>query len=666
MPDALVENLRELVSLARVLRERIAIKRYTLRVADRKALTRLADAIAPDMLNLLVQPRGPVAPLPTNPADITLSLSGSGSAIDLAITASLTSGRTAVQYEVQRSLNQSDWSTLTLSLQAASTVPARSTATPTKYVDPSGDLDGNVAYTTIQAAANAAVAGDEIVVNGTFNEQVLITTSGTSGSPIRFRAWDYDNKPVVDGSSLGVGWDNSEGSAHLVAIGAEHVIWDGIDIQDSAEHGIGIGDVANNGFFISNSSSWHEGLKVIRTKVRNCPGVGVTMLMTQSAYFGDCDFSECQRGAYWDNAAGNPVGWGYAVQLSGRDPWLDECIVRETMGEGVHVGHHNAYLSGPSRALSCSGFKISSCTFYDCWSAPIYFTVCEDGVVERNTIFMSDDDRFWWARDNATGYPQYGVAFGSELGAFGNPTTAFDMTYVGCQNIVIRNNVINGANRLFQFASFAGDGGIANYKNIDIDHNTIFCTKGAFSSIYQALRNSMDASTDEMTGIRFRNNAVLVSDASDIATTWNALGSGKVVAGNLFSHSPPSDLSDASNIIDAGSTVLTDKTYSVTGVAWPDAKTFDITKAAPYLSGSTVSPLVNAATSISVTDDFYGNTRPSDTGLADIGAISLSKPASLTYVDATATDNVVNYYRARFRDSTGQLSGWSDVESITP
>lgn len=47
--------------------------------------------------------------------------------------------------------------------------------------------DGSGTHTTIQAAANVAVAGDTVQVKaGTYNEQVIVMNSGVSGSPIKF------------------------------------------------------------------------------------------------------------------------------------------------------------------------------------------------------------------------------------------------------------------------------------------------------------------------------------------------------------------------------------------------------------------------------------------------------------------------------------------------
>jgi len=74
------------------------------------------------------------------------------------------------------------------------------------YVSPSGTGTGsqNAPFGSIQAAVNAATAGDTILLRaGTYKPttNIQITKSGTSASPITLRSYE-EEKVVLDGESL--------------------------------------------------------------------------------------------------------------------------------------------------------------------------------------------------------------------------------------------------------------------------------------------------------------------------------------------------------------------------------------------------------------------------------------------------------------------------------
>lgn len=606
---------------------------------------------------------------PGGPPSLSLAAIN-GSTVGLNITAVPQAARSVISYQVERSLDQTIWfSVATLEAAAPSIIPARDVRTPTKYVHPSGSVNGNFAYTTIEAADAAAVPGDVIAVGGSWNNRAVIQKSGTPGAGrIYWRPVDYDNPPTLDGQTTvnPPGWNGGRGTAHLLAVQANYVTVDGFRAQNSNSNGIGIGNCDNNGSYIpaSATSTWYVGIEIYRCVVKNVKGTALTTLMAQDYIVAGNDFSEYRFSTYWDQSAGNPpLQYGSLINIGGRNGTFVENDVHESIGEGIHIGAHiNMMEFGQTpRGTGAKGFKVNRNRVWDCWAPGIYVTVGQDGEVDGNTVFATDDDRFWFGRSRTSGQPQYGIVIGSELGAFGNPTAVFDDVYSGVARVKVRNNIINGHSELFKVVRYSDD---SNYEDIEIDHNTIFCPSGAFASVYSALVNGCN-STNVMTGFKVRNNAVAVSDASDITTEWNALGSGKVVQGNFFSHSPPSDLAAASNIVSASATVLADQNYKITGVYWPSPKTFDVSKAAPYYSGGVISPLVNAVDSVGVLTDFYGRTRPTGSGKVDIGAISLSKTLTPSYQDTGRTAGVPYFYRARYVQSDGTVSAWSPVQGVT-
>ena len=86
------------------------------------------------------------------------------------------------------------------------------------YVSTSGS-DSNAGtlakpFRTIQRAANAAGAGDTVLVRGgTYRETVRPLRSGSSGSPIRFRAYNGE-RVTVSGADLVSGWSKHSGSVY--------------------------------------------------------------------------------------------------------------------------------------------------------------------------------------------------------------------------------------------------------------------------------------------------------------------------------------------------------------------------------------------------------------------------------------------------------------------
>lgn len=67
------------------------------------------------------------------------------------------------------------------------------------------------AFETIQAAANAAFPGDEVLIRaGTYREQVNVPRSGSSTSPITFSAYNGESV-VISGGDLVTGWTQHSG-----------------------------------------------------------------------------------------------------------------------------------------------------------------------------------------------------------------------------------------------------------------------------------------------------------------------------------------------------------------------------------------------------------------------------------------------------------------------
>ena len=142
----------------------------------------------------------------------------------------------------------------------------QSSKPPTYYVSPTGNdanngLTPETPFRTIQKAANAAVASQVIEVQaGTYNESVLITTSGTQDNLIIFRA---NGEVIIDG-------ENSR--AYCIKLdGADYIRIDGFACRNSTATGILLDNTANYNIITSNASYNHPetGIKLKQTSRYN-------------------------------------------------------------------------------------------------------------------------------------------------------------------------------------------------------------------------------------------------------------------------------------------------------------------------------------------------------------------------------------------------------------
>jgi hypothetical protein len=78
----------------------------------------------------------------------------------------------------------------------------------------SGTTDGTAWKTISKVNATTLVAGDTVYFNrgDEWREQLTISQSGVSGSPITFTAYGSGNLPIINGSDIVTGWTNTGGN----------------------------------------------------------------------------------------------------------------------------------------------------------------------------------------------------------------------------------------------------------------------------------------------------------------------------------------------------------------------------------------------------------------------------------------------------------------------
>ncbi len=581
----------------------------------------------------------------------SVSLAANGTtAFDVTITATPTAGRSIVQYVVQRSLDGTNWSNVTLTeTDAASEAPARSTATANKEVNPA-TANGVTIFATIQAAFNSLNPGDVLdIAPGTYNEAVLLTRSGTAANRITVRAKDSQNPPVIAGGyTLPTGWNGTPGSACLFGAQAEYVTFDGIIMTGSNKFGILAGDCSNNGFFVSAPNTFYRGLRFVRCSVIGANNNLFRSINTDGLELYSCYMVDGERSAYRaDGLLNIDNSWGAGCTLMGKNVTMIECSVGQCSGEGLHLGYHGAFGGGDGYAhIEATNVTIRNNRFFDCWSAPLYITNVDGGRIERNVIWHTNDTRYWYAA--ASGYPQYGMDIASESG---NQLVAGFNGFIGARNLVICNNIVSNALQPFRFPNEQQQ----QTNNLQIYNNTFYRTiPGSAASVASVIKNS----EPELSDITFQNNIVYDAVPAQMCREWLTPGGTWTRGRNLFSTTPPAALSGTGDVISA-SPGLTDPTYQPSGT-YPAVSTFDTSKIQLLAS----SPAINAGiVTASVTTDFFGRQRPTSSGFYDIGAHSLSKVSPATYTDTGLTPLTTYFYRAQFVDSTGVTSPFSGAVS---
>ncbi len=426
---------------------------------------------------------------------LSLALSGS-TAINVTIAATPAATKSIIYYEVQRSLTGTGgWSDVSLTeTDAASEIPAQITSTPNKWVDASGSYQGNGAFTTIQAAFDTLNPGDHLAIApGTYAERAVLTRSGTLAQPIIIRCADYSNRPTIDGeysSTIIPGWQApfTPGMTQLLTIQSNYVTVDGINLIRSRSGGILVGDGYNNSAFLfpDRVNTFWFGNKVIRCSVIGCETAFRTINPDGCDVYG-CTFLDCQQ-AYFraDGFPEDDPTWGSAVSLMGKNITFVENLVGQSSGEGIHAGVHIGFGGGDGYAFTqCENLVLRNNRVFDCWSAAVYLSNIDGGVVERNVVYNSGDTRYW--QYATSGYPKAGMSFASESGDPSVGGVLPENLFIGARDVVVRNNIVTGYLVCFDFADWPSQA----TTRIKILNNTFYrSVGGTFAAGASLIKNA--------------------------------------------------------------------------------------------------------------------------------------------------------------------------------
>lgn len=612
-----------------------------------------------------------------------LSLSAvNSSTINVSIFSTPNSNATVIGFELERSLTgTSGWTSVSVPRETvASLVPAVDTRPPTKYVSASGTLNGNSAYTTIQAAINAASPGDIIAVGaGTYVEKVAITTAN-----VYVRAWDVNNKPTVDGqyslpggggnygsnpdANLGPyptaasfgNWAGTEYNNALLMINANNVTWDGIHLKRSHQSCIMLGPLCKtNGYFVLDPevNVWKSNISIFRCDVFGARGSAVIGQNIEDIIIAGCRFRETGSTKMYDRLSPvNQFDWGNIISVNSKRFKLYENDFFQSIAEGLQAG---VQTNPAGLFLTVYDFEFKRNRVFDTWSSNLYMWNVNGGDIEGNIFYMTNDTRFW--HYGASGYPSALFDFGSESAQYNLPLSSDG--YIGSKNIRIKNNIFMGAQELIKFSQWEEQ----LYDNIEISNN-IFCKTVGFNGYRSCWTNTMldgyDAGTNttwhSLQNVLIQNNITYDVDGN-ISLQWNSINGTYTKRNNIWSHTPPSGLSGTNDIITI-SPGLVNASYTPPANAWPlfpDA--FDATQYGLQANSVAVN---YGYSNNNISTDLFGRTRPLHTGKIDVGPISLSRPNNAIATDTSLSSGTMYYYRVRFTQSDQYVSPYSTVVSV--
>jgi hypothetical protein len=304
------------------------------------------------------------------------------------------------EYELQVNLDDPDGGS-SVSTVTVSTKNFPNETTNYKYCIPgAGGGDGSQGnpWRGLQTAANNVKAGETVLVaDGTYSAFAL-TTSGTSGNPITFRA-ENGRRAIIDGNN----------GAYCIRLGPasgpiRYVIIDGFLLRNAnagGASGSGYGVQSDNGSFIT---------------MKNCKTTGCNYgfaAFRANGYDGDC--------------------WIYNNEFIGNDTWQ---TASHTNYNGVLICGNNNVISYNTISYFCDGVRNSSASeglANAVYSMDVHnneISSCEDDLIELDKVYSNIrvyENRCFNALTGISAQPVYG-----------GPYYAFNNLIYNCESTTMK------------------------------------------------------------------------------------------------------------------------------------------------------------------------------------------------------------------------------------
>jgi len=302
------------------------------------------------------------------------------------------------------------------------------------------DGDGGADFTTIQAAANAAVCGDTILVRnvtgggGSYNEGVVTTRNCTSGNEIVIQA-DAGHAPV---------WTKSGGGLHLTY---NHTGWDigaGIHLQGTNPYTQGAPSSGNNIVVINTANN------IFRGKTTKAGNIAVDIKAGgDNTIIADADIQGC--GSADDGSNGD--GGNCVFPRDGINGFL---LVNTRVSEGGHSLY---------QFFQDDNFRFENVLFTNDWVHAFGWTGTI-GVGNRAGSVNSKDGGI------STNYAWRGVLINRTHRAVDAPTQAAKLN--GFDLSISRTIVLDHKAGGSVYSIASGGGNQSAFGDIFIDHETVF------------------------------------------------------------------------------------------------------------------------------------------------------------------------------------------------
>ncbi len=484
---------------------------------------------------------------------------------------------------------------LKLICPADDSVPTPTTEPPQTgdiiYVSPTGNdswagtLDQPLR--TIQKGVDLAAAGQTVYVReGTYVEQVIISNSGTSTSPITISAYPGET-PVIDGQyhlpTNNGDWANCNNTVspprcfnygHLVRIEGDYIILDGFEIRHSLGRGV----------VVYREDSIPTGSIIRNNNIHSNRHAGILMHEASNILIENNEVSYNANFATHDRNPGE-INWTAAIAAYRSDQLVYRGnVVHHNYGEGLITANYD----GTTNIL------IEDNVIYDNFALQLYIHRSHNVTVQRNLIYCTNDPAFFRGGDIT-----YGLIIFNEI-----PPEGFK-DGLRTTNIDILNNLVTGCQQNFGVWGTDSSGSDYPVRNMLIAHNT-FVNAKSVATPNKAKNIFWTNSIYE--NVRFENNIIYQENGELIYLVRDYPG--LTFENNLWSDSPVSFAAGDGDII--GNADLVNPNASLVpgqvDAAW-------------YMLQSS-SPAINAASKTNeIADDFFGNLRDNN---PDIGAHEFS------------------------------------------